>query len=141
MTTAQAQAYERKDGRASVLFNRARRLGYLRLDYAGRLAGLWEAFCFQRRLPCIWLYPTGRSMKLAFSLPPGDPFDLTEAAVQEITRTAEACRLPGSRAWSHVGPRSGEIGGLAPEAAEQLAFRLTEFLSDPARFRRSPSWA
>jgi hypothetical protein len=115
----------------------AQRLGYLRCDYPyGKLAHRYEELCQERQVPIVVISPKGRYFELNYQAIPDDPYVLTESALAELRRRAQAATVAGVRGgvfW--LAPQAGAVTGLRADAVESLAFWLSETLSDPKYLR------
>jgi hypothetical protein len=102
----------------------AERLGYLRCDYPyGKLAHRYEMLCQERQVPIVVISPKGRYFELNYRAIPDDPYVLTESALAELRRRAQAAKVAGVR---------GSVLWLAPRRAKSRGSGPTPW--SPSRF-------
>jgi hypothetical protein len=108
---------------------RAQRLGYLVTPYpCSPLAETYLQWCHDHRRPAVVLFPYRRNAAAIIYRLPCPNAVLTDIATERIRHRAKNALLSPSPAKQYlvIAPNGGEIRGLRPEMAEQVAFWIAD---------------
>lgn len=116
-------------------------MGYLKAAHAFDPAvDAYLAWCLRHSRPAVVLSPDPRLPHLAaieYRFPSPD-ISLTDDAAEAIRRWSMSLRAPRLRRPPLITPVGGEITGLIPAGAEELAFRIADATLDDDRTRARP---